>query len=144
MTRLELDGREEFLARLRTLVVGGTPPDRIRLRMPFEVVEAGEILGERRGTVRWFALAGALAGFGTGLALTTYSVLSLPMIVGGKPIVSLPPFLLIGYLLTILFGSLAAFAGFLLSARLPSPRGLAADAEPTARFVIEVDEEAAP
>ena len=141
MTRLEFDGREEFLARLRALVEAGTPPERIRLQMPFEVAEAAEILGERPGAVRFFALAGALAGFGTGLALTIYSVVSFPLRVGGKPIVSLPPFLLIGYLLTILFGSLGAFVDFLLLARMPSPRGLAADAELADRFVIVVEGE---
>jgi hypothetical protein len=141
MTRLEFDGREEFLARLRALVAAGTTPDRIRIQMPFEVAEVGEILGEKPGTLRFFALFGAIGGFGTGLALTIYSVVSFPLRVGGKPIVSIPPFLLIGYLLTILFGSLGAFAGFLLLARMPSPRGLADGAELPDRFVIVVDPE---
>jgi hypothetical protein len=141
MTRLEFDAREEFLARLRALVAEGTPPDHIRIRMPFEVVEVEEILGDRPGPLRFFALAGALGGFGAGIGLTVYSVVSFPIRVGGKPIVSVPPFLLIGYLLTILFGSLAAFVGFLLLARMPSPRGLAEGAEPIDRFVIEVGEE---
>lgn len=141
MTRLEFERREEFLRELRAIVAGGTPPGAIRIQMPFEVEEAGEILGHRPGGVRYFALAGAVLGFGSGLALTIYSVVSFPIVVGGKPIVSLPPFLLIGYLLTILFGSLGAFAGFLLLARLPSPRGLAEGAEFPDRFVIEVGEE---
>lgn len=141
MTRLEFDGREEFLEKLRELVAGGTAPGAIRVQMPFEVEEAGELLGLRPGGVRLFALAGAVAGFGSGLALTIYSVVSFPIVVGGKPIVSLPPFLLIGYLLTILFGSLGAFAGFLLLARMPSPRGLADGAEFPDRFVIVVGEE---
>jgi hypothetical protein len=139
--RLVCAGREEFLERLRGLVEGGTDPRRVRVRMPYHVPEAGEILGERPGRLRFFALVGALAGFGGGLALTIYSARSWPLIVGGKPIVSLPPFLLISYLLTILFGSLGAFAGFLLLARLPSATGLAAEAEFPERFVIVVGEE---
>lgn len=135
------DNREEFLERLRELVEGGTNPATIRVRMPFQVPEVNAILGDRPSPLRFFALFGGLAGFGSGLALTIYSVLSWPIIVGGKPIVSLPPFLLIGYLLTILFGSLGAFAGFLLMARLPSAGGLAADAEFSERFVIVVGEE---
>ena len=145
MTRYELDGREEFLDRLRALVEGGTPPARLRVLMPFEVPEAEALLGHRPDRLRFFALGGAVSGFGGGLALTVYSAVSWPIVVGGKPVVSLPPFLLIGYLLTILFGSLGAFAGFLLLARMPSPRGLAPDAEVPDRFVIVVgDGEEAP
>lgn len=138
MTRLDFERREDFLERLRALVAAGTPPSAISIRMPYEVPEVDEILGHGPGGIRFFALAGAVAGFGSGLALTIYSVVSYPIVVGGKPIVSLPPFLLIGYLLTILFGSLGAFAGFLLLARMPSPRGLADEAEFPALFVIEV------
>lgn len=139
MTRLDFESREEFLARLRTLLAEGTPPAAIRVQMPYEVPEVDTIL--RAGApdrLRFFALAGGVLGFGGGLALTIYSVVSFPIIVGGKPIVSLPPFLLIGYLLTILFGSLGTFAGFLLMARLPSPRGLAEGGEFPSRFVIVV------
>jgi len=139
MARFVCENREEFLERLRALVDAGADPETIRVRMPFYVPEALQVLGERPDRLRFFPLFGGIAGFGSGLALTIYSVLSWPIIVGGKPIVSLPPFLLIGYLLTILFGSLGAFAGFLLLARLPSGRGLAADAEFPERFVIVVE-----
>lgn len=141
MASYHFDNREQFLERLRALVDGGADPRGIRVRMPYQVPEAGKILGERPDRLRFFALFGGLAGFGSGLALTIYSVTSWPIIVGGKPIISLPPFLLIGYLLTILFGSLGAFAGFLMLARLPSGRELAADARFPERFVIVVGEE---
>jgi hypothetical protein len=139
MARFICESREEFLGRLRALVDAGADPQTISVRMPFYVPEALQILGERPDRLRFFALFGGIAGFGSGLALTIYSVLSWPIIVGGKPIVSLPPFLLIGYLLTILFGALGSFAGFLLLARLPSGRSLAADAEFPERFVIVVE-----
>jgi len=138
MTRLAFDGRQEFLERLRALIAGGAHPSTLRVFTPYEVPEVDELLAHRPDRVRFFALAGALAGFGGGLALTIYSVVSWPIIVGGKPIVSLPPFLLIGYLLTILLGSLGAFVGFLLLARMPSPRGLEEDAEFSGQFVILV------
>lgn len=144
MARFVCESREEFLGRLRALVDAGTAPENIHVRMPFYVPEALQILGERPDRLRFFALFGAVAGFGSGLALTIYSVLSWPIIVGGKPIISLPPFLLIGYLLTILFGALGAFAGFLLLARLPSGRSLAADAEFPERFVILVEKREGP
>lgn len=144
MARYSFDNREEFLERLRALRAEGVAREVIRVRMPYQVPEAGAILGERPDLVRFFALFGGLAGFGGGMALTVYSVLSWPIIVGGKPIVSLPPSLLISYLLTILFGSLGAFAGFLALARLPNFDGLAPDAEFPERFVITVGEEDRP
>lgn len=139
MARFVCESREDFLERLRGLVDAGADPQTIHVRMPFYVPEAMQILGERPDRLRFFPLVGGIAGFGSGLALTIYSVLSWPIIVGGKPIVSLPPFLLIGYLLTILFGAVGSFAGFLLLARLPSGRGLAADGEFPERFIIIVE-----
>lgn len=139
-TRYVFDDREAFRARLQALLEAGVPREDLRLLTPCHVPEAEALLFRRPSRLRFFALCGGLAGFGGGAALTVYSVLSWPLIVGGKPIVSLPPFLLISYLLTILFGSLGAFAGFLLLARLPSGRGLAADAEFPERFVIVVEE----
>jgi hypothetical protein len=137
--RFVFDDRKAFLAKLQGLLDSGVARKEIRVLTPCHVPEAEAMLFRRPGRLRFFAFFGAVAGFGSGLALTIYSVLSWPIIVGGKPIVSLPPFLLIGYLLTILFGSLGAFAGFLLLARLPSGRGLAADAEFPDRFVIVVE-----
>ncbi|OGU44298.1 MAG: hypothetical protein A2X68_08870 [Ignavibacteria bacterium GWC2_56_12] len=75
-----------------------------------------------KSPVRMFTLVGAVLGFCTGWALTIYSVHSYPLIVGGKPLISIPPFGVLAYILTILFGSLATMIGFLVNARLPQVR----------------------
>jgi molybdopterin-containing oxidoreductase family membrane subunit len=49
-------------------------------------------------------------------------VLDWPIITGGKAIVSLPPFVVIAFELTILFAALMTVAGFLLSSGLPRLR----------------------
>jgi molybdopterin-containing oxidoreductase family membrane subunit len=72
-----------------------------------------------KSPVRVFTLIGGLLGFSTGWALTIYSVATYPLIVGGKPLVSIPPFGVLAYILTILFSALATVIGFLLNARLP-------------------------
>ena len=41
---------------------------------------------------------------------------------GGRPIITIPPFLIITYEMTILFGILATVLGFLISARFPAIR----------------------
>jgi hypothetical protein len=69
--------------------------------------------------VRFYTLIGCLLGTITGFVLTIATALHYPLITGGKPIVSIPPFLIIVFELTILFGGLFTLAGMLLNARLP-------------------------
>jgi len=78
-----------------------------------------EALEKPVSPVRIFTLVGCLFGAATGFALTIATSLAYPLIVGGKPIVSIPPFLIIVFELTILFGGLLTLGGMLLSARLP-------------------------
>lgn len=75
-----------------------------------------------KSPVRVFTLVGALTGFCTGWALTIGSAMHYPLMVGGKPIISIPPFGVLAYILTILFGALATMIGFLINARLPQLR----------------------
>lgn len=84
--------------------------------------EIEHALHRRKSPVRVFTLIGGLTGFATGWILTIGSALHYPLIVGGKPIVSIPPFGVLAYILTILFGSLATIIGFLVNARLPQLR----------------------
>jgi hypothetical protein len=132
------EDREQFLEALRLLVREGVPGERIRVITPFGVPEVEEILPRGRSKVRFFALVGAASGTVTGFAFTILTSLSWPLIVGGKPVVSLPPFLIIAFALTILFGALSTFAGFLLLSRLPSLRGIRSGEEFGNAFVILV------
>jgi molybdopterin-containing oxidoreductase family membrane subunit len=81
-----------------------------------------EALGKPASPVRLFTLIGCLLGAATGFTLTIATSLYYPLIVGGKPIVSIPPFLIIVFELTILFGGLLTLGGMLLNARLPRVR----------------------
>ena len=137
--RMVFQEKEEFLSALRDLAREGISPDRIRVETPFHVHEADEILQPKPAKVKNFALAGAASGTVTGFAFTILTSLSWPLIVGGKPIVSLPPFLIIAFALTILFGALSTFFGFLHLARLPSLHGFVPKEEPGNAFVITVD-----
>ena len=78
-----------------------------------------EALGARPSPIRRFTLVGGLLGLLVGWALTIGSVEHYPLIVGGKPIVSLTPFGVIVYICTILFGALFTAAGMMFNARLP-------------------------
>lgn len=79
-----------------------------------------QLLGARRvSPVRSFTLLGALLGCAAGFALPIYTVSAWPLVTGGKPLISIPPFVVIAFELTILFGAIFGMLGFLLLARLP-------------------------
>ena len=69
--------------------------------------------------MRLFTLIGGLTGCGLGFAYAIATSLDWELVTGGKPIVSLPPFVVIGFELTILIGALSTVAGMFLNARLP-------------------------
>jgi hypothetical protein len=138
--RMVFDDREQFLEVLRQLLREGVPAERIRVITPFGVPEVEEILPGKRSKVRFFALVGAAGGTVTGLAFTILTSLSWPLVIGGKPIVSLPPFIIIAFALTILFGALSTFAGFLLLSRLPSLREIRSGEENGNAFIILIED----
>jgi hypothetical protein len=69
--------------------------------------------------VRLFTLIGALTGTASGFLLTIWSAMEWGLVTGGKPVVSIPPFVVIAFELTILFGGLATVIGMVLLGRLP-------------------------
>jgi molybdopterin-containing oxidoreductase family membrane subunit len=81
-----------------------------------------EALGQGKSPVRTFTLVGGILGCVLGFALPIYTVLDWPLITGGKPLISIPPFVVIGFELTILTAALLTVAGFLLSSGLPRLR----------------------
>ena len=78
-----------------------------------------QLIGTRVSPVRLFTLVGAILGCTAGFALPIYTVSAWPLITGGKPLVSIPPFVVIAFELTILLGAIGGMLGFLLLARLP-------------------------
>lgn len=72
--------------------------------------------------VRSFVLAGAVLGAVTGFAWPIYTVLEWPLITGGKPLISIPPFVVIAFELAILLGASAGMLGFLGMTGLPRLR----------------------
>ncbi|MEE8350383.1 MAG: DUF3341 domain-containing protein [Acidobacteriota bacterium] len=81
---------------------------------PYPDQELYELTAPGKSPVRWMTLLGAVTGAVSGLALTIWTTLQWPLLItGGKPLISLPPFLIIVFELTILFGALATVGGFL-------------------------------
>ena len=78
-----------------------------------------QLMGARVSPIRLFTLIGALLGCTAGFALPIYTVSAWPLITGGKPLFSIPVFVVIAFELTILFGAIFGMLGFLLMAGLP-------------------------
>ena len=93
---------------------------------PVPLAELEEALtghGLPRSPVRLFTLVGGLTGTASGFALAIWSSIKWDLVTGGKPVVSIPPFVVIAFELTILLGGLCTLLGLLVTAQLPRFRG---------------------
>ena len=81
--------------------------------------ELEEALNHRVSPVRLFTLIGGLTGCAAGFGMTIWMSYDWPVLVGGKPIASIPPYVVIAFELTILFGGLATLIGMMVLGRLP-------------------------
>ena len=90
--------------------------------IPVEEIEEAVEHGRPVSPVRLFTLVGGLTGALTGFGLTIWSSLKWNLVVGGKPIVSIPPFVIIAFELTILLGGLCTLLGLLVLGKLPRLR----------------------
>jgi hypothetical protein len=89
---------------------------------PIPLEGADEALGPKKSVIKRFTFFGAILGGVCGFALAAGTAVLYLHPTGGRPIIPFPPFLIITYEMTILFGILATVIGFLISARLPAIR----------------------
>ncbi len=73
--------------------------------------EIAEAVDHPTSPVRLWTLFGGLAGLTTGFAMALWMSYDYPVVVGGKPLGSIIPYVVIGFELTILFGALSTLAG---------------------------------
>ena len=72
-----------------------------------------------KSKVGWFTLCGGIIGFFSGFLLAAFTATRWNLIVGGKPIVALVPFVIVGFEFTILFAVFGNILGLISQARLP-------------------------
>ena len=94
--------------------------EKIKAYAPYPEHHIEHALGYGQSPVRVWTLVGGLTGTATGFALTTWTSIDWPLVVGGKPIVSIPAYIIIAFEMTILFGALATIIGLFVLSRLPS------------------------
>jgi hypothetical protein len=82
--------------------------------------EIEKALGQKKSRVGLFTLAGAITGLVSGFSLAVFTTAEWNLVLGGKPPVTLIPFVVIGFEFTILFGAIATLIGLIINSKLPS------------------------
>lgn len=86
---------------------------------PFPVDEVAEALGFQDNRIPWLGLIGGVVGLVGAYAMQIATNLDYPLNIGGRPLITLQAFALIGFELTVLFSvSFMVFGLFVLN-RLP-------------------------
>jgi hypothetical protein len=89
---------------------------------PFPLHEIDEALGIRRSILPYLVFGGGVIGLITGMGLQWFvHVYDYPIIVGGRPFMSLPSFIPAAYELTILLAAFTAVFGMIALNGLPQP-----------------------
>jgi len=129
---------EDFIAAAKDLKSSGF--DDISLLSPLPLEEAQEVLGLGKSPVRRFSLAGAIIGAASGFAMCVATAFVFILPTGGRAIIAIPPYMIITYEMTILFGVLFTLFGFHVVSGLPAwrdkPYLKSANVD---RFVVVVD-----
>ena len=89
--------------------------------------EIEEALAHKTSPVRLFTLIGGLTGCAAGFGMTLWMSHDWPLIVGGKPIGAIPPYVVIAFELTILLGALSTVAAVALFSIFQGRRGMPFD-----------------
>jgi len=109
-----LDSTVDAIRALRKAGLG-----EITAYMPYPEHHIEEALGWGQSPVRVWTLVGGLTGAATGFAFTIFTSMDWPLVTGGKPILSMPAYVVIAFEMTILFGALSTVIGLFINSRLP-------------------------
>jgi len=93
--------------------------EKLEIYSPGPFPEIDDAVIDKPSRVRYFTLIGGLLGVFTGFFLTIWMSYDWPIMIGGKPFASIPPYTIIGFELTILFGGVATLIGLLVVGGLP-------------------------
>lgn len=96
----------------------------IRVNLPFPSHKIMDALKLKKSWVGWFTLCGGILGFIAGFGLAIYTAIQWNLIVSGKPIIAIVPFVVVGFEATILGAVFGNVLGLLTQTRLPSYRWL--------------------
>lgn len=89
--------------------------------------ELDEAVDHPVSPVRVYTLIGGIAGIIAAVAMTFWMSYDWPLLVGGKPIATVPPYVVIMFELMVLFGSIATVVGIIIHSALDTRSGVMFD-----------------
>jgi molybdopterin-containing oxidoreductase family membrane subunit len=95
-----------------------------RVHSPIPSHKVSEALKLKTSKVGWFTLCGGIIGFFSGFLLAIFTAERWDLIVSGKPIRALVPFVIVGFEFTVLFAIFGNLIGFLNQTKLPRMQNL--------------------
>src|SRR5207237_1846866 len=102
--------------------LGKVRPTDLAFYSPVPRRELEDALDQPLSRVRMFPLIGGIAGCAIGAWLTVYMSYDWPIVLGGKPIGSIPPYVVIMFEMTVLFGALSTILGIAFNALFAARR----------------------
>jgi molybdopterin-containing oxidoreductase family membrane subunit len=96
----------------------------IRVNTPIPSHKIMDALNLKKSKVGWFTLCGGIIGFLGGFALAFFTATRWNLIVGGKPVIAIVPFVVVGFEATILCAVIGNVLGLITQARIPSSKWL--------------------
>jgi len=104
--------------------IKGSPWQLCRVHSPIPSHKISDALELKKSKVGYFTLAGGITGFFSGFLLAAFTAAQWHLIVGGKPVIALVPFFIVGFEFTILFAIFGNVVGLIHQMRLPEYKGL--------------------
>ncbi|AOE60341.1 DUF3341 domain-containing protein [Pseudomonas corrugata] len=92
---------------------------RLEAYTPFPVEALEQLLGLNDRRALWYGVAGAVVGAILGYAMQVYANLDYPLNTGGRPLIAVPAFMVVTFLMAVLFAVLFAVFGLFWLCRLP-------------------------
>ena len=97
-----------------------SPYEFIRVNMPIPSHKIMQALNMKKSKVGWFTLCGGILGFLAGFGLAAFTATRWDLVVSGKPILAIIPFVVVGFEATILFAVFGNVIGLLTQMRVPN------------------------
>ena len=112
--------KQEDMAAAAVTAVDKTPWTVEKVYSPLPTEAIADALKLKKSPVGYFTLTGGILGFITGFALAMFTATRWSLVVGGKPVVALVPFFIVGFEFTILFAVFGNVIGMLSRSKLPA------------------------
>lgn len=101
-----------------------SPYELQQVHSPIPSHKLSHAMKQKKSMVGWFTLTGGVTGLISGFLLAIYCATQWNLIVSGKPVISILPFVIVGFEFTILFAVFGNIVGLLTQMDLPRYDGL--------------------